>query len=92
MNDVAKLINSLRESFLVHSYLYYTLQSPICPDNLFDSRAKYLNRLQKEHPEVAEKCIYADYFSNFNPGTGMDAPVDDWVKEKAAERLKNKNS
>lgn len=88
MDDIEKLINSLRESFLVHSCLYYKLDSAIISDDLYNARAKYLYRLQKEHPEVAEKCIYADYFSNFNPATGMDAPVDDWVKEKAAERLK----
>lgn len=86
-NEGEKLINSLRESFLVHSYLYYHTGQECIPDSLFDARARHLARLQDQFPNVSKRCIYQDYFETFNPATGMDIPVDDWIKEKAQERL-----
>lgn len=80
------LINSLRKSFLVHSYLYYHLDKSVISDNLFNARAKMLARLQKEHPQIT--AIYQEYFENFDPSTGFDIPVDDWIKQQAEERLK----
>jgi hypothetical protein len=79
------LINSLRKSFLIHSYLYYYLDKSVISDNLFNARAKMLARLQKEHPEI--EGVYQEYFANFDPSTGFDIPVDDWIIEQARQKL-----
>lgn len=80
------LINSLRKSFLIHSYLYYHLDKSVISDNLFNARAKHLHSLQKQYPEI--KGIYQDYFENFDPATGYDIPVDEWIIRQAEEKLK----
>lgn len=79
------LINSLRKSFLIHSYLYYVLDKSVISDNLFNARAKHLASLQKKYPEITG--IYQFYFQDFDPATGFDIPVDEWIITEARKVL-----
>ncbi|KRE33455.1 DNA ligase LigA-related protein [Paenibacillus sp. Soil724D2] len=79
------LINSLRKSFLINSYLYYHLDKSLISDNLFNARAKQLAALHKQYPEIVG--VYQEYFDNFDPSTGYDIPVDDWIMAEAERRL-----
>jgi hypothetical protein len=81
--DTELLINSLRKSFLIHSYIYYRLGNAIVPDSLFDARARHLYRLQRDYPTIAKNCIYQDYFKDFDPATGMDIPDIPEIVEEA---------
>jgi hypothetical protein len=90
--EILKTINSLRESFLVHSYLYYHAGGKeIISDLLFDARARHLYRLQRENPHLIDKGIYPEYFINFSPETGCDAPVDEFVIGKSAKYMEDYN-
>lgn len=84
--DETTLINSLRESFLIHSYLYYHMDKSVISDNLFNARAKHLAAIQKRNPEFIG--IYQEYFADFDPATGYDIPVDEWIVSEAYKRLR----
>lgn len=79
-------INHLRRKMLVHSYLYYALDSSIVDDITFDRWAKELVLLQKEYPSEASQCVYNESFKLFDGTTGFNLERDAWV-ESAARRL-----
>jgi hypothetical protein len=86
--EARRMINQMREDFLVHSYIYYRLGLSVISDNLFDARCRHLDRLHKHYPEIAETCNYQDYFKDFNPATGMDIPDIPHIIEKANKRVR----
>lgn len=62
---------------LVHSVIYYKLNENLVSDSQWSAWALELETLQKEHPEIAAECCYADEFEGFDHSSGMDLPLDD---------------
>lgn len=87
---IAELINRRRRQILVHSAIYYNLNSNIITDETWSKWATELVTLQKTYPYIAEKCVYADAFRDFDGSTGFDLPLrDPWVMERAERLLRN---
>lgn len=74
-NKITELINRRRRQILVHSCIYYRLNDSIITDAQFDKWAYELAALQKQHPDIAKKCVYAEYFKDFDGSTGFNLPV-----------------
>ena len=85
---VAERIKQRRLQLLVHSCIYYNLNSNIISDKKWDEWAKELLALQQQYPEIASKVDYADAFADWDASTGAFLPLDDeWVVAKANKLL-----
>ena len=77
---IKELINRRRRQILVHSCLYYRMNTTIITDKQFDKWAYQLVDLQKEYPQIANNCVFAEDFTAFDGTTGFDLPLDNnWV-------------
>ena len=81
--SIAELIKRRRLQILVHSCLYYELDTNIISDYTYDCWAKELEQLMKEHPGA-----YSDRFdiafAKWDSSSGYDLPLrDPWVYSKA---------
>ncbi|MFI7630307.1 DNA ligase LigA-related protein [Microbispora rosea] len=75
---MAELINRRRRQVLVHSILYYDLDSPLITDGVFDEWARQLAQLQTEHPAISCKVAYRwRDFADFDGSTGYHLPLHD---------------
>lgn len=81
------LIARRRRQVLVHSYLYYRLDTNIIDDATFDRWARELVRLQNEFPEEAAATVFADVFRDFEGSTGFHLPLGDPSIAATAELL-----
>lgn len=88
--EIKALINRLRRSVLIASFIYYRMNDSIISDAEYDRRARKLMELQKQYPDIAEECVYADAFRNFSETTsGFDLPLEDpWVVSRGQYLLK----
>lgn len=87
---IAELINRRRRQILVHSAIYYNLNSNIITDETWSKWAMELVNLQHSHPDIAEKCVYHEAFRDFDGSTGFDLPLrDPWVMGRAERLLRN---
>ncbi|MCX6640195.1 MAG: NAD-dependent DNA ligase LigA [bacterium] len=50
--DIVKRIETLRRELHRHEYLYYTLNQPEIPDEVFDRMMRELQQLEEEYPEL----------------------------------------
>lgn len=65
-------ISSLRRQVIVHSILYYEMDSPVISDERFDTLGRKLVEMCNKHQEAA---AHADYFycmHDFDGNTGFD--------------------
>lgn len=87
--DITELINRRRRQILVHSVIYYKMNDSIISDDTWSEWAKELVNFQNKYPEIANECIYAEAFENFDGSTGFDLPLDDpWANHKAEYLLR----
>lgn len=88
--EILSLINRRRRQILVHSFLYYRMNTSIISDSTYDEWARDLADLQTKYPEVAREGVYADAFADFSESvTGFDLPLHDpWVVSKGLQILK----
>lgn len=82
-----ELINRRRRQILVHSYIYYRRNESIINDHLYDQWGMELVRLQKEYPNVAEECIFADEFKDYDGSSGFDLPIGDPLVISTSEKI-----
>lgn len=80
---IAELIQQRRIQLLVHSYIYYNLDTNIISDKQWDEWARELFKLQKDNPDISMKVRYYDQFKDWDASTGAFFQFDDWVKQKA---------
>lgn len=95
--EIAKLISKRRRQVLIHSVIYYKLDDCLVSDSDWTRWALELEELQRDYPEIAERCVYAEAFRDFDHSTGYHLPLDDiWANKKAKELItyaaKNKRS
>lgn len=88
VNDISELINRRRRQILIHSAIYYELNDNIIDDRTWSKWALELVDLQKKYPEIAEKCVYAEEFRDFDGSTGFHLPINsEEILNKATELL-----
>ena len=87
-NTIEDLILRRRLQILVHSYLYYEMNTNIISDKQFDKWALELVKLQRDYPDIAKKVQYAEDFSDFDGSTGFDLPKNEQVKRIANRLIK----
>ena len=85
---VAEKIQRLRLQILVHSCIYYNLNTNLISDKEWDELAIDLVRLQKRYPKTSAEVVFAKAFDGFDGSTGFDLPLNHkWVKKKAQQLL-----
>lgn len=87
--EIADKIQRRRLQILIHSCLYYHMNTNIISDKQYDTWARELQALQNDNPKIAGKVIWADAFKDYDASTGFDLPITDpWVIKKAQYILK----
>lgn len=54
MNDIENRITALRKELEKHNHAYYVLSTPTISDREYDEKMHQLQRLEAEHPELAD--------------------------------------
>lgn len=84
--EIAELIQQRRLQLLVHSCIYYHLNTNIISDKKWDEWAKELKTLQEQYPDIAKQIMWYDAFKDWDASTGAFLPLDDeWVIKKARQ-------
>lgn len=90
---IAELIQRRRLQLLVHSCLYYNMDTNIISDKQWDEWARELVKLQKDYPELSNNVCWYEAFKDWDASTGAFLPLDDpWVIQKARMFCKVKDS
>lgn len=85
---IASKIQQRRLQMLIHSKLYYDMNTNLIPDRQFDEWGQELVKLQKEYPNIAKRICYAEAFKGWDASTGAFLPLqDEWVCRKATQLL-----
>lgn len=72
---IANLIQKRRLQLLIHSCIYYELNSNVISDKQWDEWARELVKLQADYPAISEKvCMYED-FKDWDASTGAFLPI-----------------
>lgn len=92
--QIAEKMYQRRLQMLVHSCLYYELDTNLISDKKWDEWARELVQLQKDYPEMSKEVAWYDAFKDWDASTGAFLPIkDEWVMKKAKQLagLKFKN-
>ena len=65
-------MSALQRWVIVHSILYYEMDSSIVSDKMFDDNAKQLVKMQKQYSDEATQTDYWYLFYDFDGSTGFD--------------------
>ncbi len=85
---IAELIQRRRLQMLIHSKLYYDMDTNLITDRQFDEWGRELVQLQKDYPDIASKVCFAKAFEDWDASTGAFLPLqDEWVIRKAQQLL-----
>ena len=80
----SEYIKQLRAKMLIHSCIYYQLNSNIVDDHTWQQWADDLEQVQKEYPHLCKIDFYDEYFIDWTGTTGNHLPhTDPWVFNKA---------
>ncbi len=86
--EIAQLIQRRRLQLLIHSRLYYELNTNLVADSEFDRFAYELVALQKKYPEISSRVVFAEAFEDWDGSTGAFLPLNDpWVVYKTKRLL-----
>lgn len=87
---IAALIAQRRAQMIVHSYLYYVLDSPIVSDDTWQRWADELALLQRNHPGPVDHNDHD--FADWTGATGMHLPRGHAIHAQAMYLLKLHNN
>ena len=73
---IAELIQQRRLQLLVHSCIYYRLNTNKVSDREWDAWAKELVKLQHDYPDIAKDVPLAEEFADWDGTTGEFLPID----------------
>jgi hypothetical protein len=65
-------MSALQRWIIVHSILYYEMDSSIVSDKMFDANARQLVKMQKQYSDEATQTDYWYAFYDFDGSTGFD--------------------
>lgn len=88
LQTIEEKIKQRRLQMLIHSYIYYELNTNIITDFKWSQWAMELVQLQKDNPIASKNVIYYNEFKNWDGNTGAFLQYDKWVKDKAIYLLK----
>ncbi len=74
-DEIRSLILRRRLQILVHSCIYYELDSNLVSDRTWSTWAQELVKLQKKYPGIAKRVDYAQEFQDFDGSTGFNLPT-----------------
>ena len=86
--EIKELIKRRRGQMLVHSYLYYHMDSPIISDEQWQNWANELTQLQQANPKCCKIKYYDKQFMDWDGSTGMHLPSNIIIQQKAEQVLK----
>lgn len=87
--SIADEIKRLRKVVLVHSVIYYRMNTNIISDIQYDKFAKKLQKLQNQYPLISQKIkeLYNE-FKDWDGCSGFNLPLGDvWANNKASYLL-----
>lgn len=87
VNSVQTLSEKIRQrrmQMIIHSYLYYVMDTHIVDDDTWQKWANELTELQTRKHNIG---FYDKEFEDWNGSTGMHLPKDDWVKKRCEKLL-----
>ena len=84
VQTLSEKIRQRRIQMLVHSYIYYNMDSNVISDDKWQEWADELTELQKRKQNIG---FYDEAFADWSGATGCDLPFDPWVKERAKKLL-----
>ena len=76
---------------LVHSYIYYKLDTNLITDHHWQALADELTRLQEARADLLGIGCYDEAFKDWDGSTGYHLPQDRWVQSKAVYLLGLRN-
>lgn len=82
-------MNRRQRQILVHSFLYYQLNTNIITDYTFDCWSKELVSLMKDNPEITKQTVYYEGFKEFDGSSGYDLPYSLPEVQQVGYRLLN---
>jgi hypothetical protein len=86
--EIKELIKRRRGQMLVHSYLYYHMDTSIIPDDQWQTWADELTKLQLDHPKCCKINYYDRDFKDWDGSTGMHLPSSIIIQHKAEQVLR----
>lgn len=88
IQTIEEKIKQRRLQMLVHSYIYYELNTNIIDDAKWDRWAMELVDLQSRYPKESKKAPYYGEFKDWDGSTGAFLKFDDKTKKRAERLLK----
>lgn len=85
--NIIALIRRRRRQILVHSCLYYKLDTNLITDEEFDKWCGELRGLHKKYPQYMKINCFDDAFSKWGGYSGYDLPTGDPDILRVANRL-----
>ncbi len=85
--NIISLIRRRRRQILVHSCLYYKMDTNLITDEEFDKWCGELRELHKKYPQYMEIGCYDAAFKKWGGFSGYDLPTNDPDIIKVANRL-----
>ena len=87
---IKEKIKQRRAQMLIHSCIYYEMDSNIVDDHTWQKWADELEILQKENPDCVNIGFYDKHFLDWDGATGAHLPHRDrWVYNKALNLLRD---
>ena len=65
-------MSALQRWLIVHSILYYVMDTNVVSDKVFDDNARQLVVMQTKYPDIAKQTEYWYVFDGFDGNTGFD--------------------
>lgn len=75
---VLELINRKQRQIIVHSVIYYRLNSNIINDDTWNTWARELVLLQRQYPDIAAKSAFWEDMKDFDGSTGYHLADNAW--------------
>lgn len=72
---IAELIQQRRYQILIHSCIYYHLNTNVISDKQWDAWAKELKNLQEQYPDISKQVTLYEYFKDWDASTGAFLPI-----------------
>ena len=85
---IQEVINQRRRQLIIHSVLYYRMNTSIVDDHTFDRWSRELVDLQRAYPKDSSEAPFSEEFEDFDGSTGFHLAAIPWGHDKAQQLLK----